>query len=636
MTKKINALELRRRMEEPGAKVEDFAAYLKIIPDESGYFQPKVVYDPDLVDMGDTLEAMQRAAVALPGFNALVRMLRRGQFELKLLSGYKGPVLVAEGDSWFTYPRLDVVGALNDKYAISHLAAAGDTLEQMVEQDEYLEETVRVGASVLLLSGGGNDALGGGDLKAHLRPFDPALNPAQHVKSSFTGLLDGATRHYDQIFRRVAREAPGVVAICHGYDYTIPANGKWLGRPMQEIGIVDKAFQRAIVMELIDRFSLAMSRLAARYPHVVYLDNRNTVGKGEWTDELHPNPDGFRKVAHKFDAAIKVATQRARSLSGKQRPARSRAAAVKQPAPVPTSRRGLKPPTGMNRGLSLHVGLNKVDPNHYGGEEELFGCHNDAKAMAEIAEASGYEVMGVLLDRQGTVKAVKDAIRKASGELNPGDIFLFTYAGHGASIPDRSGDEIDDGRDETLCLFDRQLIDDELYALWAGFKEGVRVLMVSDSCHSGTVIRATALGFVSVGPAASGLGGVRPRTLSGETRRKVYIRHRSLYDAIAREVSGEIGDAGGLTPRTERRTANPLGCTVRLLSGCQDNQVSGDGDVNGLFTSRLLQVLEDGFRGDYTAFHREIRRRMPESQTPNHWTVGRKDPAFDGQQPFEI
>ncbi len=206
MVNKITAEELRRSMEKPGAKIEDFGPYFQIIPDESNYFRPKVIYNPTLVDMGATPEARQRAQLALPGFNALVRMLRRSQFEFKLLAGYNGPILVAEGDSWFTYPVLDVVGALNDTYAISHLAAAGDTLEQMLEQDEYLSETQRVQARILLLSGGGNDALGGGDLKTHLRPFDKKLTPAQHIKSSYTALVDQAIQRFDQIFRRVARE----------------------------------------------------------------------------------------------------------------------------------------------------------------------------------------------------------------------------------------------------------------------------------------------------------------------------------------------------------------------------------------------------------------------------------------------
>lgn len=628
MTKKVTAEELRKSMERPGAKVEDFAPYFLIVPDESDYFRPKVIYNPTLVDMGATPEARQRAQLALPGFNALVRMLRRSQFEFKLLAGYDGPILVAEGDSWFTYPMLDVVGALNDTYAISHLAAAGDTLEQMLEQDEYLSETQRVQARILLLSGGGNDALGGGDLKSHLRPFDSNLTAAQHIKSSYTALVDQAIQRFDQIFRRVAREAPGVVAICHGYDYAIPNDGKWLGNPMEEINISDKKFQHLIVCELIDRFTLAMSRLASRYPHVVFLDNRKTVLAGEWADELHPNPSGFRKLAKKFDAAIAEATRRSRSLAtAAGTRGRGRGPAALQPAAV---RSGLKPPTGVNRGLSLHIGLNMVDEKHYGGEQQLFGCHNDANAMAAIAKESGYEVMDILLDGKAKVKAVTNGIRKAAKELKPGDIFLLTYAGHGASVVDSSGDE-KDGRDETWCLFDRQLIDDELYALWPLFQEGVRVFVVSDSCHSGSVIRSTAYGLISV-PAGNTVGS-RPRTLPDQVRRDVNLRHRALYADIQKQLGTKAGGAGGFSPRS---VTQPLACTVRLFSGCQDNQTSGDGDINGLFTSRLLQVLESGFRGNYYTFHRDIRRRMPENQTPNHWSVGRKDVAYDAQQPFEI
>ena len=40
-----------------------------------------------------------------------------------------------------------------------------------------------------------------------------------------------------------------------------------------------------------------------------------------------------------------------------------------------------------------------------------------------------------------------------------------------------------------------------------------------------------------------------------------------------------------------------------LISGCQDNQTSADGDFNGLFTSKLLNVWNEGkFKKGHRAF----------------------------------
>jgi metacaspase-1 len=47
-----------------------------------------------------------------------------------------------------------------------------------------------------------------------------------------------------------------------------------------------------------------------------------------------------------------------------------------------------------------------------------------------------------------------------------------------------------DKKDETWCLYDGELIDDELYNELGGFAAGVRVLVLSDGCHSGSVVRA--------------------------------------------------------------------------------------------------------------------------------------------------
>ena len=40
----------------------------------------------------------------------------------------------------------------------------------------------------------------------------------------------------------------------------------------------------------------------------------------------------------------------------------------------------------MTKGISLNIGLNSVDPKHYGGwDGQLAGCENDANDMADIA-----------------------------------------------------------------------------------------------------------------------------------------------------------------------------------------------------------------------------------------------------------
>ena len=160
------------------------------------------------------------------------------------------------------------------------------------------------------------------------------------------------------------------------------------------------------------------------------------------------------------------------------------------------------------KGVSIHFGLNRVDPDHYQGwDGALQGCVNDARALDAIAKGAGFET-SVLLDDEVTADAATAAIASAAEGLDADDLFLLTYSGHGSQVPDGNSDE-PDRLDETWVLYDRQLVDDELYALWSNFRPGVRILVLSDSCHSGSAVRNVldavqpdALGRLDVGPAA--------------------------------------------------------------------------------------------------------------------------------------
>src|SRR5690242_5428483 len=117
----------------------------------------------------------------------------------------------------------------------------------------------------------------------------------------------------------------------------------------------------------------------------------------------------------------------------------------------------------MANAKSIHIGLNHVDPSAYNGwDGALAGCINDATDMQTIATGLGYQSV-MLVDSEATADRVIAEIGQAAADLQPGDILLLSYSGHGGQVDDVNGDE-SDALDETWVLWDRQLIDDELYA----------------------------------------------------------------------------------------------------------------------------------------------------------------------------
>jgi hypothetical protein len=61
-----------------------------------------------------------------------------------------------------------------------------------------------------------------------------------------------------------------------------------------------------------------------------------------------------------------------------------------------------------------------------------------------------------------------------------------------------------------------------------------------------------------------------------------------------------------------------------------------DGDHNGAFTEQLLRVWDDGsFEGNYAQLHAAIKARMPRTQVPNLFTLGRAG-RFLAARPFKV
>jgi metacaspase-1 len=237
-------------------------------------------------------------------------------------------------------------------------------------------------------------------------------------------------------------------------------------------------------------------------------------------------------------------------------------------------------------GISLHIGLNQVSQTSYNQIiTDLKACENDAIAMRSLAESLGYFHTKVLLTKEATHQAVKAAITETAHLLEAGDIFLLTYSGHGSQILDRDSEE-SDGLDETWVLYDKELVDDDIYELWAQFKAGVRIVVISDSCHSGTVTKSSSF----------------EKTHKGIDLDKGYVS----------------------------------ACGI-LISACKDSQVAWDGTVSSVFTEALLSVWNDGkFGGSYRQFRNAIAAKLPKSQSPNYFLFGRRSTKFSRQKPFSI
>jgi hypothetical protein len=116
---------------------------------------------------------------------------------------------------------------------------------------------------------------------------------------------------------------------------------------------------------------------------------------------------------------------------------------------------------------------------------------------------------------------------------------------------------------------------------------------------------------------------LRPKVIPPDVQASVYEENKTLYNSF------QWGNLKG--------DKSVIGATVILLAACQDNQTAADGDRNGLFTEHLKDVWNGGrFLGCYYDFLRAISLEMPPTQTPNYYTVGASNPAFESQEPFSI
>ena len=304
--KPITLRELAQMLRDDSVTERSIRPYLAPDPETSRPFAPSIRPHPDLVKdeghEGDWTVAM---------FNAFSKRKRRRIYRRKVAAQFDAIRIVSEGDSWFQYPLLldDVVDHLmkEEDFAVFSLGGAGHRLADMLAEDEITDTLDRERPAFFLISGGGNDMVGDGRLATLIQRFEEGRPANEYPNAKFGSFLDEIRQLYRNLFHRLERAFPRMSVFCHGYDWAIPQRDKWLGAPLESIGITSDRLQAEIVHVLIDRLNALLSDLSKEFRNVRYINCRGVCGQNDWYDELHPTAEGFGRVAQKFAEEIRRA-----------------------------------------------------------------------------------------------------------------------------------------------------------------------------------------------------------------------------------------------------------------------------------------------------------------------------------------
>lgn len=212
--------------------------------------------------------------------------------------------------------------------------------------------------------------------------------------------------------------------------------------------------------------------------------------------------------------------------------------------------------------VALLFGIN----NYPGGENDLNGCINDIDLAEQRLQ--GFQIRK-FQDSQVTIKNFIEQVKYAILHSLQGDVIYIHYSGHGTYVEDIHGDEVD-GYDEALYLYDGALIDDELNKVLQLIPEGVTVVLLLDSCFSGSATRNPH----------------KVRFMPPKFERKEHLRiKRGIYENMKWIV----------------------------LSGCGENQTSADAFINGKYHGAFTFYAMNTLVGTmtYKTWHEKIREFLP-------------------------
>jgi lysophospholipase L1-like esterase len=253
--------------------------------------------------------------------------------------------ILAEGDSWFSWGELNLMPSSNvleqlrfpKRSLVVNYAYAGDTTRRIVDfftNGAFFVEMRSQRYSAILLSGGGNDLIDALYDHAANRPLilkrpehSDASTPDAYIDfEALDRLMNYISTNFKAIFD-YRKQAPAAnlhtPIILHTYDYPTPRNapaellgypirGPWLLPALVAVNAPEQLYND-ITRLVFDRLAATLLSLADESDGIYVVDTRaslvpaadHSAGSDvDWLNEIHPNIQGYVKIAARIAAEI--------------------------------------------------------------------------------------------------------------------------------------------------------------------------------------------------------------------------------------------------------------------------------------------------------------------------------------------
>ena len=248
---------------------------------------------------------------------------------------------------------------------------------------------------------------------------------------------------------------------------------------------------------------------------------------------------------------------------------------------------------------ALLIGINEYDPNS--GVTSLDGCVNDVKAMnsflrkhyKDLIPSRGIKkLFNEKATRENIIKAFQSQLIK---KAQPGDTVLLYYAGHGSFNESSEIFKQFDGKgqDETFVCYDSRLeghydlADKEIAVLLSRVNKEVDIVIIADSCHSGSITRNV------------GRPSLKKRFYKGRSGERALRSYLLEQDDFYEDM---VNGSEKISIPNSRHL---------LLSGCDRGQESLETfEQSGLFTTTLLKHLTENRDISYSHLFEAVRAEV--------------------------